>query len=221
MEKIVTGTGTTVAHAIETEIFQVRLHQSSQSMMVDSEETPSGHDADMDPGRIRQLTAASMILSGLWEARIYLRRLYGLMTGRKESKGKVSAKDLNKAPIKVAGVTGDKFWEEITKIMSALDSPEAMMDQCKSFVELLTVDKDFKIAAEGEDDITRARHTTPSDEEGDGPSAPPSGSGRGRKRKAIGTPSRKKRARSSSRGRSKKISRGSADSDEDAEGDWE
>jgi cohesin loading factor subunit SCC2 len=221
MEKIVAGTGTTVAHAIETEIFQVRLEQSLQPMMVDGEEPPLGHDPIVDPARLRQLTAASMILSGLWEARTYLRRLYGLMTGRKEGKGKVSVKDLNKAPVKVAGITGDKFWEEITKIMSALDSSHAMMDQCKSFVELLTVDKDFKVAAEGEDDITRARNTTPGEEEGDGPSAPPSGSGRGRKRKASGTPSKKKRPRSSSRGRSKKISRGSADSDEDAEGDWE
>lgn len=221
MEKIVAGTGTTIAHAIETEIFQVRLEQNSQPMILDGEELPPGPDANRDPARLRQLTAASMILSGLWEARTYLRRLHGLTTSRREGKGKVSIKDLNKAPVKVAGVTGDKFWDEITKLMSALASPEAMMDQCRNFVELLTVDKDFKIAAEGEDDITRARHTTPSEEEGDGPSAPPSGSGRGRKRKALGTPSRKKRARSSSRGRSKKVNRGSADSDDDAEGDWE
>lgn len=221
MEKIVAGTGTTVAHSIETEIFQVRLELSSQPLIVDGEGPSAGGDANVDPGRLRQLTAASMILSGLWEARTYLRRLYGLMNSRKEGKGKVSIKDLNKAPVKITGVTGDKFWEEIAKVMSALDSPEAMIDQCRSFVELLTVDKDFKIAAEGDDDFTRARQSTPSEEEGDGPSAPPSGSGRGRKRKAVSTPSRKKRARSSSRGRSKKISRGSADSDEDAEGDWE
>jgi cohesin loading factor subunit SCC2 len=225
MEKIVAGTGSTVAHAIETDVFQVRMDNNSQQNVINDEVIILNNEESVNPTRLRQLAAASMILSSIWETRTYLRRLYGLLNGKRDNKSKVSVKDLNKTPMKVQGVTGDKFWEEINKIMSALSSTEAMMDQCKAFVELLTVDKDFKIAAEGEDDITRARNTTPSDEEGESASGPPSGSGKGGKRKVTGTPGKKRRSGSTPssgpRGRPKKMKRASVDSDEDANGDWD
>jgi cohesin loading factor subunit SCC2 len=119
------------------------------------------------------------------------------MNNRRESKGKGATKDLNKAPVKAQGVNGDKFWEEVSSAMAAFESKESMIKQCRSFVELLSVDRDFKIAVEGDDD--GARLTTPSEDEENGTPGPPGGSGRGRKRKASGTPGgRKKRARSSS-----------------------
>lgn len=224
MEKIVTGTGSAVAHAIETEIFQVRIDNISQQMAIDGEVFASNCERAVSPTRLRQLTAAAMILCSIWETRTFLRRAYGLMNGKRENKSKVSAKDLNKVPVKVPGATGDKFWDEINKIMSSLSSLEAMMDQCKTFVELLTVDKDFKIAAEGEDDITRPRNTTPSDE-GESTSGPPSGSGKGGKRKAPSTPSKRRKHVSTPgsglRGRQKKMKRGSVDGDEDGNEDWE
>lgn len=201
MEKVVAGTGTSLAHAIETEIFSLGI------------ENIAGAPADrahaqnavkpVDPARLRQLGAGSMVLSCMWEARTHLRRLYGLMNkevgGRRESKAKVNVKDLTKAPTKAPFANGDKFWDESTRIMSALGSQELMIEQCKAFVELLTVDKDFKIAAEGEGDIAaRARLTTPSDDE----TVSQPGSGRSRKRRAGTTPGgRKKRARSNSRSR--------------------
>ncbi|KFY07892.1 hypothetical protein V492_06729 [Pseudogymnoascus sp. VKM F-4246] len=217
MEKIVTGTGSNVAHAIETEIFSLRM-ENGQAETEPGQEVAPAAETVIDLGRLRQLTAGSMVLSCLWEARTHLRRLYGLMNShnsRREGKTKGNIKDLNRAPTKVPFASGDKFWDESTRIMSSLGSREAMMDQCKEFVELLTVDKDFKIAAEGEDDVAaQARLRTPSDD--DEASQPPSGSGRGRKRKASGTPGgRKKGARSNSKGRSKKNKRGSPDSDED------
>jgi cohesin loading factor subunit SCC2 len=217
MEKVVTGTGSNVAHAIETEIFSLRMGNGQVEIEPGQDIAPST-EADIDLGRLRQLTAGSMVLSCLWEARTHLRRLYGLMNSqstRREGKTKANVKDLNRAPTKVPFASGDKFWDESTRIMSCLGSREAMMDQCKDFVELLTVDKDFKIAAEGEDDVAaQARLRTPSDD--DEASQPPSGSGRGRKRKASGTPGgRKKGARSNSKGRGKKSKRGSPDSDED------
>lgn len=216
MEKVVTGTGSNVAHAIETEIFSLRMENGQVETEPRQEAAPSAENT-VDLGRLRQLTAGSMVLSCLWEARTHLRRLYGLMNSqnsRREGKSKANVKDLNRAPTKVPFASGDKFWDESTRIMSSLGSREAMMDQCKDFVELLTVDKDFKIAAEGEDDVAaQARLQTPSDD--DEASQPPSGGGRGRKRKASGTPGgRKKGARSNSKGRSKKNKRGSPDSDE-------
>ena len=193
MERIVAGTGTGIAHAIETEIFHVSLAQPSQ---IDENGQARPVEPEIDMTRLQKLTASSMMLSCLWEARTYLRRQYGLMNNRRESKGKAVTKDLNKAPVKVQSVNGDKFWEEISSAMAAFESKESMIKQCHSFVELLNVDQDFKLAAEGDEDGTRL--STPSDEE-NGTPGPPGGSGRGRKRKAPGTPSiRKKRARSSS-----------------------
>ena len=219
MEKVVAGTGTSVAHALETEVFKFAIDDLTDVVTEEGQVAPISKS--VDPARLRQLTAGSMILSCLWEARTHLRRQYGLMNkdvgGRKETKAKVNVKDLNKAPTKAPFANGDKFWEESMRIMNSLGSPESMMDQCRAFVELLTVDKDFKIAAEGEDDIAaRARLTTPDDEDEER-SQPPSGSGRSRKRRAVGTPGgRKKRARSTSKSRGGKKRRGSTgDSDDD------
>ncbi|EPE35752.1 ARM repeat-containing protein [Glarea lozoyensis ATCC 20868] len=202
MEKVVAATGTGIAHAIETEIFQIGLDQPSQ---VDENGQSHAIQKPIDQNRLVLLTAASMMLSSLWSARTYLRRLYGLNTKRPENKGKAASKDVNKTPSKVAFVTGDKFWEENIATMAALDSEESMMKQCRTFVELLNFDQDFKVAAEGDDEAERTRLSTPSDDEGD--STPgPGGSGGGRKRKAASTPGgRKKRARSSSvpKGRSR------------------
>jgi len=93
--------------------------------------------------------------------------------------------------------------------MSALESEEAMIKQCKSFVELLSVDQDFKIAAEG-DEGQEARLGTPSEDEDDDAPNPPSGGGRGNKRKGSSTPGgRKKRARSSSVSRGRVHPKGS------------
>jgi len=197
MEKVVAGAGTSVAHAIETEILNVTLNQTSE---VDANGQIQPIEHVIDPGRLMQLTASSMMLSCLWEARSYLRRQYGLKIIRPEGKSKVKGgnKERDRPPTKVPFVTGDKFWEEVTSTMSSLESEDSMMKRCKSFVELLSVDQDFKIAAEG-DDENEARLGTPSEDEDDNSPNPPSGGGRSRKRKASGTPGgRKKRARSTS-----------------------
>jgi cohesin loading factor subunit SCC2 len=226
MEKVVAATGTGIAHAIETEVFHVSLDQPSQ---IDENGQSHPIEATTDPIRLQQLTASSMMLSSLWEARTYLRRQYGLMTNRREGKSKVIAKDINKAPVRAQGINGDKFWEEVSSTMSALESEESMIAQCRAFVELLSVDQDFKVAAEADDDTERARLSTPSEDEENGTPGPPGGSGRGRKRKASNTPGgRKKRARSSSisaprpRGKTKGTGKRASveKSDDDVEG-WE
>jgi cohesin loading factor subunit SCC2 len=221
MEKVVAGTGTGIAHAIETEIFHVGLDQPSQ---VDENGQSQPIVPETDSTRLLQLTASSMMLSCLWEARSFLRRQYGLTTSRREGKGKAANKDLNKAPMKVQGINGDKFWEEVSSTMAALESEETMLKQCRAFIEVLSIDQDFKIAAEGDED-ENARLDTPSDEETGTPGPP--GSGRDRKRKGSGTPGgRKKRARSSSvprqRGRAKvSAKRASVELDDDEDGEWD
>lgn len=211
MEKVVSSTGTGVAHSIETEIFQIKLDEPSQ---IDENGQSQIVAVPIDPIRLIQLTAASMMLSSLWEARTYLRRQYGLMGSKQVGKGKAASKDLSRAPVRVQGVNGDKFWQETSSTMASLASDEGKMAQCRAFVELLTVDHDFKVAAEGDEEAETGRAVTPGsdNEERSNSGTPGPGSGRGGKRKNApsGTPSgrKTKRARSTSaqprgRGRSK------------------
>ena len=196
MDRVVNTSGTSVQLSIETEIFHVTLEQTSQ---VDVNGQVTEVKPPTSPVRLRQLTAMSMMLSNLWATRTYLRRQYGLVSNHGKAKG--VAKDLNRAPLKVQGVTADKYWDEIRKTMSALESEEKMREQCKAFIDVLSLDPDFKLAAEADEDTAAngARFSTPSDNE-DGELAAV-GSGRGRKRKGTNTPGgRKKRARSSSVG---------------------
>ncbi|KAK7734953.1 Sister chromatid cohesion protein 2 [Cytospora paraplurivora] len=224
MEKLVTGTGASVAQAIEAEIFQVTM-----DAITNPQAAPDGQAGpmfappppQMDIQRLRQLTAGSMILQSMWEARTYLRRQYNLGTGRRDGKLKAVTKEKESLkPVKVQTVTGDKFWEDMTSIMSSLSSQERMMERCHSFVDLLNVDREFKVVEE-DDEMNGEEPATPSgDEEAD----EDADAGRGRKRKANLTPNggRKKRARSSSqprkRGRPRKNpSAAPADADDDME----
>ena len=231
IEKLVTSTGATVAQAVESEVFQVRMDALDSNPTTDpatgdvqmvTEPEPSRPDIDMP--RLQQLTAGSMILSALWDVRTHLRRLYGMGTGRRDSKSKDKSKDMGKTPIKVPSVTGERVWEEISVISTALTSRERMMETCKAFVELMSVDKEFMVQNE-DDEMNGEEPTTPGNEEDDEEDDRPSG-GRGRKRKAGGvTPGgRKKRARSTSqprkRGRPKKQSLDADADGEMDEGDW-
>ncbi|KAK4112260.1 hypothetical protein N656DRAFT_117638 [Canariomyces notabilis] len=207
-----------------------------------SQQADAAHP-DIDLTRLRQLTAGSMILLALWEVRTYLRRLYGLNNSshRRESgkasnaaaggvaagmggganggnSGRMQAKDLNKPPVKVQGITGDKLWEEIGTIMTSLSDRQRMMGACKAFVELMNVDKEFLVPAEEEDEdmdldldgADEGAYLSGAEEGEDGEKSP--AVGRGRKRKASGAVlgGKKKMARSSSqprkRGRPRKTS---------------
>lgn len=240
LEKLVNTLGIGVAQAIESEVFDVRMDVDAEGEMDGGAEAQLHAEAAMNgqpqqppvpqmlhlsstvnPNRLVQLTAASLILSATWETRTYLRRLYGMGSNRHENKAKEKAKDLNRSPVKVQGIHGDKFWDEMTSLMGGTETPDMMMQKCKAFVDVLNVDKDFQVADE-EDDLELEEPGTPEDgEEGD-----PDGFGdRGRKRKGGSTPGgRKKRARSSSqqrkRGRPRKARSTEPESDVDADGDW-
>ena len=203
LEKLVTSTGAGIAQTMESEIFQVRMDQAQVTQQPGEGEVSSTAPVipySVDPQRLRQLTASSMVISAIWEVRTFLRRLYGVNSSRREAKTKGPPKDLTKPPVKVQGATGDKFWEDITFIMTALDTPERMIQQCRAFVDLLNVDSEVKISEEDNDDLDAdGEPQTPEVDDDDDDTTP---DGRGRKRKASGTPGgRKKRARSNSRPR--------------------
>ncbi|KAJ5349668.1 Armadillo-like helical [Penicillium brevicompactum] len=151
VERIVSATGTIVAHAIETDIsptpIGVPQFDPSSNMIPGyaPEMPPAMIPQQANPATLRLLATAAASLSMLWEARTHLRRLYGVNSHTKTKEGKPVAKDLNKAATKVHGVTGDKFWEVIARNMSALDSEEAMHQKCREFATLLSIDEEFKV----------------------------------------------------------------------------
>jgi len=157
MERIVAATGTIVAHSIETEIFPTKIEPPKEG----ENPPPAPGEMPMDmvppqpvnPETLRQLATAAACLSMLWEARTYLRRLYGINAHVRHKDGKTNAKDLNRAPTKVHGVTGDKFWEAISRNMSCLDSEEAMLAKCREFATLLSIDDELKVGADDDDDL--------------------------------------------------------------------
>lgn len=228
MERIVANTGPGVAHSINTEVFHVRV----EAILGDLGE--NGRDAklttndeclataEVAPQRLHQLTTASIILSCLWDTRTYLRRLYGLNSNAQAKEGKPNgkAKDVNKAPSRTPGVSGDKVVAGIAERVESLGSQEKMMQQCSAFVELLSIDHESRVGAEG-DEGGAGRPRTPSGDEAAGSPVPMSGGGSrgaGKRRRSgsvAGTP-HKKRGRPSLPGR-RKSSRKSVDDDEE----WE
>lgn len=155
LERIVSSTGTVVAHAIETDLFPspigppvVDTPTGMMSLGPDMPvPMPPTVSQPVNPATLRLLTTAAASLSMLWEARTHLRRLYGLNPTHKDKDGnaKQSAKELNKTTSKVHGVTGEKFWEAVLKNMSSLDSEEAMLTKCREFSTLLAIDEEFKV----------------------------------------------------------------------------
>ncbi|KAK4080264.1 hypothetical protein Trihar35433_1369 [Trichoderma harzianum] len=230
MEKIVSTTGAAVAHLIESEVFDVRLDldhteqdEVTDQLMgetVEAQATKEGESLiglKVDPNRLRQLTTGAIILSCLWEARTHLRRLYGMGTSRHDGKAKALAKDLNKMPMKVQGVHGERFWDEVTAHVNSLETISKMAQKCKAFVELMNVDKELKVQDDDDEEMALEGPSTPS--EGEEESTTPE---RGRKRKGVGTPGgRKKRARSGSQPRKRGRPRKGAESrDEDEDMEW-
>ncbi|KAK7538446.1 sister chromatid cohesion protein Mis4 [Phyllosticta citribraziliensis] len=183
--------------------------------------------------RLRHLTVCSIILTMLWETRTHLRRYWGLQKQREaQAKGgngdhKPTVKDLNKAPNRTPGVTGDKFWERMNSLMASLESPDKMKEQCKAFAELLSIDNELKVASEDDDEAERvaAGYQTPDeDDESRGGSQPPSGNGRGRKRKgsvSMSATPKKRKSGGGQRGRPRKNAAGrrssTASRDDDAD----
>jgi cohesin loading factor subunit SCC2 len=128
MEIVTNRAGIIIANMIDTEIFHASADQASPTESDQS--LPAS--AAVDPARLRTLTASSMIVSCLWDARTYLRRQYGLLTAPCDGK---RPNNLNGAPIKVQGVNGDTFWDKNSMMMAAMDSEQSMLTQCRAFVE--------------------------------------------------------------------------------------
>ncbi|KAK2853305.1 hypothetical protein FQN49_005205 [Arthroderma sp. PD_2] len=149
MERIVGTTGTAVAHSIETEVLSVKVLETADAPETQQEE-PSSMPPPVDATVLKRLATAASGLSMLWETRSYLRRLYNLNFHALQKEGKVATKELNKPASKVPGVSGDRFWEAIARIMRSLNTTDSMINMCREFSTLMSVDDELKIA--GDDD---------------------------------------------------------------------
>ncbi|EAW11231.1 putative sister chromatid cohesion protein Mis4 [Aspergillus clavatus NRRL 1] len=148
MERIVAATGTVVAHAIETDIFPAKAGPPQEGQSTDSAAPGPIHPEPLrqvNPAVLRQLATAAASLSMLWEARTYLRRLYGIHAHVRDKEGKNAPKELNKSATKVQGVTGDKFWDAIARNLETLESEDRMVSKCREFSTLLAIDDEFKV----------------------------------------------------------------------------
>lgn len=96
--------------------------------------------------QLQRTSPAAACLMLLIETRTHLLRQYGIgrdvrvaMTNSKQ------AKDSNKAPSKVHGITGERFWNKSNEIMSSLEFDHTIVQLCKDFVAAMSVDEDFEM----------------------------------------------------------------------------
>ncbi|KAI4672577.1 uncharacterized protein J4E78_001078 [Alternaria triticimaculans] len=160
--------------------------------------------------RLRQITAACMILQMVWETRTFVRKCYSM-----KSNAPIPQKDYIKPAHRNNLVTGKEIWERFETIMRALDSRESMVKQCYDFADLLDVDREAFIDAEG-DDALAAGYETPTETGEDGTPFPTSG--RGRKRKSnVSLGNTPKKARGRPAGSKKKRNSRTPDGDGDSD----
>ena len=228
-----TKLGDDLAHSIEGPLQQSingmqQRDFNSDAMPVEGEEQKSAAPAtevNMDPARLKQLATSATALTIMWETRSFLKRQYGIQQDVRVAISQAKqAKALDKPPQKLYAVTGDQYLSSTTSILSTFTSDAAMLDRCRSFVDLMNVDTEVRVAAD-EDDLGLAERYSNSvdvDDEAARAMSAPIGSGRGRKRKyttslpgsANNTPT-KKRGRPSLKHnrRSSMSSRGDPDGD--------
>lgn len=139
MEKIVTTTGNTISQRID-----IRFNPAAES-------TESASTPDTDLRGLRELTSASIVLSLFWETRTYLKRTWSLPTTYTKSKS--TAKDITKAPTRLASANPEKYLERMAEITAALDTPETMEVQRKAFLDTFMVDHDIHASHSEEDDL--------------------------------------------------------------------
>lgn len=175
MEKLVANTGVAVAHAIETDIFFIKLENGQER---DSQV--------IDPQRLKILSTGAAILTMVWAARTYLRKAFGVNENKLRDYriGKIKTTDptMNKAPGRNPNVNQSTAFEQIEGTAKGLEDGGEKIEQCRQFVEILSVDNEFRLVAEAEedDDLEFARMANSPDVSGD-------------ERPGQGTPKRKRK----------------------------
>lgn len=213
LEKVFTGTGTTIAQLIESEV--LKLNVPSSDMMASSDAINNGINGDANggapafavaadaeaiaPDRMRQLVTSAQILSLIWETRTLLRRKW--MLTKYIGNAKLAAKDdKNKAsPAPTASAIADTYQSKINAIIGTAEDLSSQQATCRAFVELISVDNEAKVADGVDGDDMDVDDDDDTRSEG---SASKSPAPRGKKRKSTdgnkgGPPKKKGRPRKS------------------------
>jgi cohesin loading factor subunit SCC2 len=189
---VLKDTGPSVALAIDTEM--PKPSGATQQQFVADEAIPGSvqpAEPPVDDARLRQIATACMILRMVWETRCFIRRVYNLH----KVKGAIPHKDYVKPAQRNNFVSGKELWETFMPIMNALDSRESMIKICYDVADILNIDQEVEVDADGYDDEFGGGYDTPTGE--DEAVAVPT-SGRGRKRKSnvsLGNTPKKARGR--------------------------
>jgi len=216
MERVFTTTGNVVSQHIESMLLLDQAYEQAES---------AAHiDVQIDLGELRRLVVASMILTIIWETRTHLRRAWSLPP-LQDGKPKALAKAADRVPVRSANVSSSSYLNKIGALSSSLNSIEAMISQCKMFVELLSTDSEVRIGSDGE----VKGYETPDEEVEDvaDDGVPPSAGKRNGMASAVTSPKKtRKAARPSIAGRRKSTGLGRRKStsralDDDHDGDWD
>ncbi|KAK5069194.1 Sister chromatid cohesion protein 2 [Lithohypha guttulata] len=133
---------------------------------------------------MKRLGSAAATLALMIETRAHLLRQYGVSRDvRTAMMNTKQAKDTAKPPVKVHGITGDRFWTKSNEIVSALESDLGVVQLCKTFVSAMSIDDDVELTT---GDGTANRDTPVYD--GNVSMPAPSATPGGRKRKLNPTP---------------------------------
>lgn len=150
--------GGETAQAIETNLGQYLMDQPNEN---EPNEVAAGDmgqveqpevKPSVDPMILRRLATAACAITLISEARNFLKRQYGISRDVKLAMlQNKQTKESTKEPVKVHGITGDRFWTNSNLVLESLSSTEAMLRRCKDFVTLVAVDDEVKIAEEEEE----------------------------------------------------------------------
>ena len=175
---------------------------------------------DIDRDRLQQLAVSAQILTLIWETRSFLVRVWNM---QKHMRAKKLEKDATKAPSRAtnAPTLTDAYVRRINEACTPLDDHVIQRATCSTFVELISVDSEVKVASDEDADAELANgYDTPSEASSrKSPSVP--GSSRGKKRKAssVGNTPRKRGRPSLGKRKSTSGSKYAEESDED--GGWD
>lgn len=170
----------------------------------------------LDDATLKRFATAATGVTMLWETRSYLKRQYGIGRSVRQAMEQLKqTRESGKPPLKVHGISGDKFWARSSELMASLDSRDAMTIRCQQFASLMSLDDDIKVSAD--DDGLPESYSGGNDFHDD--YAKPPGSGRNRKRKTPASASSTPRKKRGSVGRN--MRGGSTSSKDDPDADYE
>lgn len=121
-----------------------------ESTSVEEETFAPAFIADMN-----RLSTSAATLMLLIETRAHLIRQYGLGRDvRAALANSKQAKETNRIPTKVHGITGDKFWTKSNAVLSTLEHESGVLQLCQDFAAAMSVEDDFEVADDSVADLS-------------------------------------------------------------------